>query len=762
MMRQLMTQHRSTAAARGGFTLIEMLVATTLVVMMMLMFAQMYIAAIGSLSEQQAVARNDGKTRLAETLIRADLRRMSFQSKPGSNQGLLPLVYDESPDDWQKGYFYLSENDQINPVDDVLQFTTQITGNVRNPDQSAYFGRAKSVPGLSVAAFPNHPDVDDGDDSNQVGSSRAAEVSLFVRNGNLYRRVLLLRDVDLQAGGISAPAQPSNPSTLTEFGATIAPNSGTGAPSFYKAFDYAAYCRIDDKDNPLLDSTQFIGTSRFLDNNTRPREIGAAVGGTESLGCSMYRFGFAISPENQTATVSDSVLRAISRSRGQPVEYDSLGNFFGRPIHAETGSYLWGWPGTRYNPLLDTNLQYGVTKVDQLSFTGANTPIVDSVTNPASANYTRATEDLLLSNVEAFDVEVWDQGQQEVDLNSDGNLDAQEDLNSNGVFDVAAGFVQLGHSGVVKNGVTTLTGYMRDAQRLNRFYGPGTDPNGVKPNIATLNWVFDTGHPDMWTEAPRSLDAPFTAYGAAQRPPYRPLMYRAVDRDVNTDNVADGNEDANRDRNFVLDEDLNDNGIFDPGEDLNGNGIFDRDEDINNNNILDLGEDKNSNGILDLNEDTNHNGYWDLAEDLNGNGVFDPAPVNPVRAANQWYPNQQYPYSEDRNNNGVLDPGEDDNRNGILDEFVNVVFRPSGTTCSDDNTYSIAYRCLNTTSATSGKTAPDFPSNPGQQVKDGDITWEAFDNRVGLQKIRITVRLRDPIEGVPRQFSIVHTFANPK
>lgn len=640
MMRQLMTQHRSTAAARGGFTLIEMLVATTLVVMMMLMFAQMYIAAIGSLGEQQAVARNDGKARLAETLIRADLRRMTFQSAPGSSQGILPLVGDEDPEDWQKGYFYLSENDQTNPVDDVLQFTTRITGNARNPDQAAYFGRClpvrdKSVPVdiLTTALFPNHPDADDGDIENGVGASRAAEVSLFVRNGNLYRRVLLLRDVDLQAGGISTPAQPSNPSTNTEFeydsitptpySGQIRPNSGAGNPSFYKAFDYVAYCRVKNDGDPSSDEVRFIGTDS-LENR---------AGATESISYSRNRFGFAMVSGDQVATNADPILQAITRSRGMPVEYDSLGNFFGRPVHAETGSYLWGWPGTRYNPLLDANLKYGVSRVDQLSVTASNTPIVDSVTDPSSPNYTRATEDLLLSNVEAFDVEVWDQGQQEVDLNSNGNLEAEEDLNSNGVFDVAAGFVQLGHSGVVKNGVTTLTGYMRDAQRLNRFYGPGTDPNGVKPNNATLNWVFDTGHPDMWTEDP--------AYGPAQRPPYRPLMYR-----------------------------------------------------------------------------------------LNSAG-----PVNPVRGADEWADSNSYAAGD-------------------------VVFRP------DDLTFSIAYRCV--VSGTSSSLTPDgeqqfqWPSIPGQRVTDGGVTWEAFDNRVGLQKIRITVRLRDPIEGLPRQFSIVHSFANPK
>ena len=70
--------------------------------------------------------------------------------------------------------------------------------------------------------------------------------------------------------------------------------------------------------------------------------------------------------------------------------------------------------------------------------------------------------------------------------------------------------------------------------------------------------------------------------------------------------------------------------------------------------------------------------------------------------------------SEDADGDGLLGGGEDSNGNGVLDLFT--------------------------------------PSS---------VTWEAFDNRVGLQKIRITVRVRDPIEGVSRQFSIIHSFANP-
>ena len=147
-MHSLIVHRRPIAAARGGFTLVEMLVATTLVVLMMLMFAQIYVAAISSLGEQQAVARNDGKARLADLLLRGDLQRASFRVLPGSNQGIVPLVRGDNIDQTQKGYVYISENDRTNPVDDVLQFTTFITRGVRNRDPSYYYGRCQPVPGV--------------------------------------------------------------------------------------------------------------------------------------------------------------------------------------------------------------------------------------------------------------------------------------------------------------------------------------------------------------------------------------------------------------------------------------------------------------------------------------------------------------------------------------------------------------------------------------------------------------------------------------
>lgn len=663
------THHRHHAAARSGFTLVEMLVATTLVVMMMLMFAQIYVAAIGSLGEQQAVARNDGKARLAEQLLRGDLQRASFRSELGSNQGIVPLVHGDNVQQYQKGFFYLSENDQTNPVDDVVHFTTFVIRGVRNRDPSYYYGRCLPVNGVleyrptypsppppwQPWEFDNHPENDDGDATNNVGCSRSAEVMFFVRNGNLYRRVLLVRDTDL-AGQLNVnSAQPSSSVTSSFFSNRLIP-AYPGQSSYYKSFDYAAYCRVVDNTDPTTDSLRFLGIDA-LDNR---------ADAAESLGRSMSRFGFAISSANQVATNGDPVIQAIIRARAQPVEFDVSGNFFGRPLHGETCSYQWQWPGTRVNPLLDGTLAYN--SIQNRLYVGGS-PIVDPDTVGS-----REIEDLLLPNVEAFDVEVWDPGLHE-DLDGDGIIDAGEDLNGNNFLDQAEGFVQLG--------TTTLsTGYFNSAQRLNTTYGPGEyDANGNGSLDGTedrnsngafdLSSVFDTGNPEMWADEPDRL--------SGAQPPYRPLLFR-------------------------------------------------------------------------ITEDSNRNGSLDMGEDLNSNSQLD-RPVFPVRAADFWSASRQYQSGQ-------------------------VVFRQS------EASFSLGYRCIRSGEdadgdgwfdvgedldsdstldwGTTGTNEPDWPKIPGQIVNDGSVRWQAFDNRVGLQKIRITVRVRDPIEGVPRQFSIIHSFVNPE
>ena len=62
-----------------GFTLVELLVSTGLVVLMMLMFAQIYGSAVGSMRKQRSLARNDQAARSLSTVLRQDLQSMTVR-----------------------------------------------------------------------------------------------------------------------------------------------------------------------------------------------------------------------------------------------------------------------------------------------------------------------------------------------------------------------------------------------------------------------------------------------------------------------------------------------------------------------------------------------------------------------------------------------------------------------------------------------------------------------------------------------------------
>lgn len=722
---------RLVAASRGGFTLVEMLVATTLVLMMMLMFAQIYVTAIGSLGDQQAIARNDAKTRLADTLIRGDLQRGSYRCEPGSQNGIVPLVRDDLVKPWQKGYFYVSENDENDPLDDNLQLTTYVIRGARNRDPSYYYGKCDAVPGLTYSSAPtvatqynNHPDIDDAIEDG-VGASRAAEVSYFVRNGNLYRRSLLIRDTDLSGNITFNSAQPSRGTTGTEYNGQISSPADI-VPTYYKAFDYAAYCKSNpiDPADTSRDFVQFLGLDA-LENR---------LDSVESLGRSHTRFGFFHDAGQQyyqfdplilptdPAYQGQQAFNAIVRTRGRPVDYDAAGNYFGRPTHRETGDFNWKWPGTRFNPVgtaFAYNSQTNTVTLGATSF-------VDSATN------SREAEDLLLTNVEAFDIAVWDPGLHE-DFDGDGVVDVGEiDLNGNGYLDHASGWVQLGNT-------SNATGYFRAAMRLNSAYGPGEDTNGNNVldggedrngnGVLDHSAVFDTGHPDMWSENPAQQNYSAPALTNLLHPPYRPLLYR-------------------------FNEDYNANGAFDAStEDRNGDGFWSTPPRFP------------TQSMRYWEPSTEyHTGYYD-----SGTGTFVPpsvvmwrqlpAPAAPApdRDTTQSIAYRCIASGEDVNGDGILnqaetdldmdgnlDPNEDLNANGKWDAAEDL---DSDTTMDWGS---------------SGTASPIWPVTPGARVSDGGVTWEAFDNRVGLQKIQITIRFRDSIDGLPRQISIVHSFINPE
>lgn len=413
---------------RQGFTLTEMLVATALVVLIMLMFAQIYGSAVGSIREQRGLANNDQKARSVETTLRQDLQSMSYRQARdpyGRAAGIVPLSAGDTPivdPVNQLGYFYYSENDPNSALDDVLQFTIMRDvgqrGDARNlSSKRPYEGRVDNL------GILNEPDDDDGDPTNEIGASRAAEVVYFLRRGNLYRRMLLLRDPLPSASRVEPQPTVLRGSAPNEFESfrfnPSVQNYTANSGDFLEFFDYSA--------TRLFHDTTGSGQSYLWFNSID--SLANHVGLTSNpIALPHNRFGFFNNPTE-------------AAEHGTPREYidedpANDGDFIGRFTHRETSSGAYNYPGVQ-------NL------VNQRSNTLSALDSEDTV--PGLTDGTRVAEDILLTNVESFNVELFD--------------------------DAVGNFVDLGSS--------SANDYQA-SNRNNPSYGPRTSQNNI----------FDTWHPN--------------------------------------------------------------------------------------------------------------------------------------------------------------------------------------------------------------------------------------------------------------------------
>jgi len=439
-------------AHRGGFTLVEMLVASGLVVLIMTMFAQIYSTAIGTMTEQRAMGSNDQKARILSDLIHRDLKNRTYRQAdygPGSPAGIVPLMPGDPLIDSasQRGYFYLSENDPLDPTDDVLQFTVQVSDEV--PDDK-YIGNTASLTGA-------------GDDQpSRDGGSTAAEVCYFVRGGILYRRVLLLREprYPYSASGDRAYDQPHRSDGERVFSAdppVLHPDYTTGTGRFLNDFDFSATRHFSGTDSWLW----FNGTMSL--GNVQPS-------GLEDIPIALpwNRFGHLNVPDS---------MHAQHGNHGCPREY--AGNtFLGRLTHAETSGSNVTYPG-------------------QFEFTSFNR----GNTTPPNDDGQRFGEDILLTNVESFDVEVWEPNE-------------RWDYITRPTKTTRSRFVNLGYEPSVDEEhhddylIFSEFNYSKNVN--NPSYGPRT--SGAGPNH-----VFDTWHTHVGE------------VGDGQLPPTRPV-YQATNQ----------------------------------------------------------------------------------------------------------------------------------------------------------------------------------------------------------------------------------------
>lgn len=558
------SRYKITGQRPSGFTLVEMLVAVTLVLLMMTIFAGIFQSATGSISKMKGFAENDQKARMLDTILRTDLVNRSMTKVypwvPGTSAATFDPLYQSAPYEpdelvERQGYFHYSDGQPDDDTDDVLQWTTDVRV-IRDIARDQTLLNARSVqltrPGIANAnllANQNQPVFDDARaifdasiPANKLRTDRAttsvaAEVVYFLRRGVLYRRVMPLRNVtgdaqpkegtsatDMIAGTYSSSNVHVDETASYTIGtpATRPVSPLTGAGNYYNDFDLAAWF------NPALGASgqiRFIGLDSLAGNNP------------DTIATPFRRFGFY-------PVVAAANLPTNPRL-GLPMSIDGGGRWFGRFTHRETSAHVTGarfeYPGS-----LSTNpyaqVASGALQLNTV-FPGDTGGVMSLAGTDGTANTTddvaldgpRAGEDILLTNVLGFDVKILD-----------------DDL-------LPPSFVDLGHAGQTDPlGSGRRRGYYQHSRNLNPRFGPvnvhgltttaqrqgpdgawgrsgvDDDGDGTTDNITERGWpgsddpwnrVYDT-----WTR--NALDVPVLNPGDG-RHLFGLAPFRALDIDTN-------------------------------------------------------------------------------------------------------------------------------------------------------------------------------------------------------------------------------------
>lgn len=158
---------------RTGFTLVEILVATTLALLLMGAVAMMFGRVAESITDSRSMLESADRLRLAETRLQMDLAGLtatvSPSLKPENNEGYFeyiegPALAVISPT-IAKNSDTGGDDPTVGDFDDILMFTTRTTGK-------PFVGRC-GVGGATI-------------------QSDVAEVAWFLRGRTLHRRVLLV------------------------------------------------------------------------------------------------------------------------------------------------------------------------------------------------------------------------------------------------------------------------------------------------------------------------------------------------------------------------------------------------------------------------------------------------------------------------------------------------------------------------------------------------------------------------------------------
>ena len=700
---------------RPAFTLTEMLVAVALVILMMLLFAQIFQLATGSMSTQRAIAENDQRARSVTTILRADLDKRTIRNAvpflPGEDSSSLTPFSDRT------GYFYISENDPDDATDDVLQFTVRATIVTRNTDATPYFGRGVRLPGTTLYDDPNQPEADDGQlNLNSTASSTAAEISYYLRGGKLYRRILLIRDPLDIAGADSQPtdnnsadADPRNRDLFNYQLASVAPARFAATDDFWAKFDFSAHYRPSE-------GARFNGLGALV--NEIPGNTYFPIAHPK------FRFGH-------------------NHTNGIPREFLSVpnGKFLGRFTQEETSHGHFNYP--QGPSLQNDDPNTPISDGNPMSYPNNNTAIQLSMTNGVVDQYrtgSRRAEDMLLANVHSFDIEVWDEGHCVdpgddgqpglINFDDDGN-DTTDDVTELGwpnTDDPCGAFVDVGHS-------IAYGGY------------PVGDYNQAQ-NANTAHLLTYTG---PYSSVPYSVDV--LPKWRAQTPYMKGDVVVPTTPDgfyyTITHNGTSGTTEptwTNVVGSGIVPADVNGGGI--EYIDANGNGSSDSGEETEGwvRGKLTYGPYGSTAPASNRVFDTWHPRIDMYPVPLDGFEAYEPPPFRPLAYPSdlpRWEPNVAY-------------------------EFGDVVLP------TEARGYVFAYRCIAPGTSDqlppAGAGEPVWPTtlgarsledlNGNSEYDAGELVWETVPNLRPLKSIRITIRFLHVSSGSMRQLTLIHSLVD--
>lgn len=250
-----------------------------------------------------------------------------------------------------------------------------------------------------IAISENEPDLDDGISGNFTSTSCAAEVSYFLRNGVLYRRVLLIREPAM--GGNAQPTYSNGTPLLWNGSAENYPT--TGSSTFWRDFDYSAFyfSGKSTAGGPVASGVMFHSAAESLSNSSQAPKVLYDESGVPttsassfplSLGIPRLRFGHS----STTGFTQDASTSAFLATAGTPVKIN-------RYTLQECSNSSFGYPGYMPNDPISGNPNVSPMDRSNIQVNDTTGQVVEYSTQTF-----RRGEDILMSNVLTFDVKVWD------------------------------------------------------------------------------------------------------------------------------------------------------------------------------------------------------------------------------------------------------------------------------------------------------------------------------------------------------------------